>query len=457
MDGPEPISRPGAASDAQASAPRPSLNLIDAIAIIIGIVIGAGIFETPSLVAANASSATAVLLFWLAGGLISLVGALCYAELATTYPDAGGTYHYLKKAFGHQTAFLFAWSRMAVVQTGSIALLAFVFGDYAAQIWSLGPRSSSLYAALVIVLFTSLNIIGLKLGKWAQNLLSAAQVVGLALLIIVGLSNSTAAPSIIAPMANSSGSLGLAMVFVLLSYGGWNEAAFISAEIRNRNRNILRSLVWSIGIITVIYLLVNAALLHSLGRAGMAKSDAVAAGLLRQSMGDSGAVFISLLVVICALGSLNASILTGGRTNFALGQDFMFFRFMSHWQAQASAPIVAYVLQAIIALTLVAFGSMTRGGFEAMVDYTAPVFWFFFLLSGVSLFILRHREPHVERPFRVPLYPLTPLLFCAASGYLLYSSLAYTGIGAMVGVVVVVLGIPFLFLGEGVSRKPLVH
>jgi APA family basic amino acid/polyamine antiporter len=446
-----------AVPDAHASAPRPALSLIDAIAIIIGIVIGAGIFETPSLVAAHAPHATAVLLFWLAGGVISLIGALCYAELATTYPDAGGTYHYLKKAFGPQVAFLFAWSRMAVVQTGSIALLAFVFGDYAAQIWSVGPGSSSLYAAGVIVLFTAVNIIGLKLGKWSQNLLTTAQVAGLALLIVVGLSHTSGTPSVMAPMANTSGSLGLAMVFVLLSYGGWNEAAFISAEIHNRNRNILRSLVWSIGIITAIYLLVNGALLHSLGRAGMAKSDAVAASLMRQSLGETGAVFISVLVVICALGSLNASILTGGRTNFAMGQDFAFFRFMGHWQAQASAPIVAYILQASIALALVVFGSMARSGFEAMVNYTAPVFWFFFLLSGVSLMILRYREPQVPRPFRVPFYPLTPLLFCAASGYLLYASLVYTGVGAIVGVVVVLLGIPFLFLGEGVSRKPLVH
>ncbi|HYX39340.1 MAG TPA: amino acid permease [Oligoflexus sp.] len=438
------------------AAPRPSLNLIDAIAIIIGIVIGAGIFETPALVAANASSSSMVLLFWLAGGVISLIGALCYAELATTYPHVGGSYHYLKKAFGHQAAFLYAWARMAVVQTGSIALLAFVFGDYAAQIWSLGPMSSAIYAASVILLFTGLNIIGLKQGKRTQNLLSAAQIVGLGVLIIVGITSASALPHHPVHAVNRQGSLGLAMVFVLLSYGGWNEAAFISAEIKNRNRNIVRSLIWSIGIITVTYLLVNWALLQGLGLATMAKSEAVAATLMRQTLGDKGAVFISLLVAICALGSINASILTGARTNFALGQDFPVFRFMNHWQAVSSAPIIAYILQGSIALVLVAFGSLARGGFKAMVDYTAPVFWFFFMLSGLSLIILRHREPDVIRPFRVPLYPLTPLIFCGASAYLLYSSLVYTGIGAMVGVVVVALGVPFLFLGEGVSsKKPL--
>jgi amino acid transporter len=189
----------------------------------------------------------------------------------------------------------------------------------------------------------------------------------------------------------------------------------------------------------------------------LAQSEAVAATLMRKSFGEAGVVFISLLVVICALGSLNASILTGARTNFALGKDSPAFRFMGHWQDHSSAPIVAYVLQALISLALVVFGSMTRGGFEAMVDYTAPVFWFFFLLSGLSLIILRHRDPQVKRPFRVPFYPVTPLLFCAASTYLLYSSLAYTGIGAMIGVLVVLLGIPFLFLGEGVSGKSVFH
>jgi amino acid transporter len=453
MNGPENTLTPEAPWRASASVPRPSLSLIDAIAIIIGIVIGAGIFETPALVAANAPSPTAVLLFWLAGGIISLIGALCYAELASTYPDVGGTYHYLKKAFGHPTAFLFAWARMAVVQTGSIALLAFVFGDYAAQIWSIGPGSNALYAASVIILFTGLNIVGLKCGKWTQNLLSAAQIAGLTLLIIVGLSHTGATVNLNPSFRSPAGSMGLAMVFVLLSYGGWNEAAYISAEIRGRDRNILRSLVWSISIITIIYLLVNCALLYGLGQTTLAQSEAVAATLMRRSFGEAGVIFISLLVVVCALGSLNASILTGARTNFALGKDAPAFRFMGHWQDQSNVPIVAYVLQALISLALVLFGSMTRGGFESMVDYTAPVFWFFFLLSGISLIILRYREPHAKRPFRVPLYPLTPLLFCAASAYLLYSSLVYTGIGSMIGVAVVVLGIPFLFLGEGISGK----
>jgi len=429
-----------------ADAPKPLLTLSDAVALIVGIVIGVGIFQTPALVASQAGSDTAVLLFWLAGGIVSIIGALCYAELATTYPNVGGAYYYLKRAFGQNTAFLFAWARLTVIQTGSIALAAFVFGDYASEIWRLGTFSSSMYAAVIIALLTILNILGLHQGKWTQNLLTAAQVLGLLLVVLFGLaSTANSANSAVSPEPSSSGSWGLAMVFVLLSYGGWNEAAYISAEIKNRQRNILRSLMWSIGIITAIYLLINLAFLRGLGLANMANSSAVAADLMRAVWGTPGVVFISLLIAICALGTINASIFTGARTNYALGQDFNLFGFMGSWRQIPSTPATALLVQGAIALALVVLGTFTRKGFETMVDYTAPVFWFFFLLSGISLLILRQKEPHIPRPFRVPFYPITPLLFCAVCGYLLYSSVVYTNVGAVVGVLVVIAGVPLLF------------
>jgi basic amino acid/polyamine antiporter, APA family len=413
---------------------------------IIGLVVGAGIFETPALVAANAASQGSVLFVWILGGIISLIGALCYAELATTYPNVGGSYEYLKRAFGYPLAVLFAWARMTVVQTGSIALLAFVFGDYASQLLRLGEFSPSIYAALAIALLTALNILGLKHSKRLQNLLTVATLLGLALVIGIGL---TLAPSVapVAPAAvasPASKSWGLAMVFVLLSYGGWNEAAYISAEIKNYRRNMVRSLLWSIGIITVLYVLINLAYLNGLGLAGMAQSKTVAADLMRRALGEPGVALISLLVIGCTLDSINATIFTGARTNYALGQDIASLRFLGLWQDRPSAPTAGYLLQGAIALILVILGTVTRNGFETMVDYTAPVFWFFFLLSSLSLIVLRVREPERVRPFRVPLYPVLPILFCLACGYLLYSSLVYTGIGAIAGVVMVALGIPFI-------------
>jgi amino acid transporter len=377
---------------------------------------------------------------------MSLVGALCYAELGTAYPHAGGNYHYLMRAFGKNFAFLFAWARLSVVQTGSIVILAFVFGDYASQLFSFGDYSSSIYAALAVVILTGLNIISIPQGKWTQNWLTAAKVIGLVMVVVFGLAYASPAATTVPGEASSKGSLGLAMVFVLLSYGGWNEAAFISAELRNVRRNMKRSLFWSIGIITAIYLSINLAFLHGLGVAGMAASKAVAADLMRRAVGEPGAIFISLLIAVSTLGALNATIFTGARTNYAFGQDFSLFSFLGRWRNRSQTPTNALMVQALLSLLLVLLGTVTRKGFETMVDYTAPVFWFFFLMTGVSLFILRVREPEVPRPFQVPLYPLTPILFCLICGYLLYSSLAYTGIGAFVGVAVVALGVPLLLL-----------
>ncbi|WP_396135699.1 APC family permease [Chamaesiphon sp. OTE_20_metabat_361] len=423
-------------------ATRPSIRLFDAIALIVGLVIGAGIFETPALVAANANNETDVLQAWGLGGVISIIGALCYAELATAYPNIGGSYDYLKRAFGRSIAILFAWARLSVIQTGSIALLAFVFGDYASQLLRLGTFSAGIYAALAIVFLTMLNILGLKHSKRLQNWLTITTVLGLLAIVIIGLTlpADTSVPTPATGAATRS--WGSAMVFVLLSYGGWNEAAQISAEIENYQRNIIRSLLWGLGIITALYVLLNLAYLKGLGLAGMAQSSAVAADLMRRAFGEPGAIVISLLVVISTLDSINATIFTGARTNFALGQDVAAFRFLGVWQDRYNTPTAAYLFQGAISLALVGLGMVTRDGFKTMVDYTAPIFWFFFLLSSISLLVLRVRDPDRPRPFRVPLYPILPLLFCAACGYLLYSSLVYTGTGAIVGVIVVALGIP---------------
>lgn len=435
---------PISALKSEKTAIKPALSLADAVAITVGVVIGAGIFETPALVAANAGNAGMLTLLWLLGGAISIIGALCVAELATTYPHPGGNYYYLTRAFGKNIAFLFAWARMMVIQPGSIALLAFVFGDYATQLLPLGGYSAAIYAALAIAFFTGLNLLGVREGKWTQKLLSSAKVLGLLLVVVVGLAwvSATASPPPVEP--SKSGNLGLAMIFVLLSYGGWNEAAYISADLKNVRRDMIRSLLWSIGIISVIYLLINFAYLKGLGLADMAKSEAVAADLMRQAVGTPGVWFISLLISVTALGSINATIFTGARTNYALGRDFSLFSLLGRWSDRANTPTQALLVQGALSLGLVLLGTIKRKGFETMVDYTAPVFWFFFLLTGLSLIVLRIREAEVPRPFRVPLYPLIPILFCLVCAYLLYSSIAYTGMGALVGVFVVLLGIPLL-------------
>lgn len=427
-----------------------TLSTFDVVALTVGVVIGASVFRTPSLVAANTDGSGLMLIAWLLGAGVSIVGALCYAELATAYPHAGGDYHYFQRAFGEWLAFLFAWARLVVIQTGSIALLAFVFGDYASELWSLGPYSSSIYAAVAVAGLTGLNVAGVHQGKNAQRGLTIATIAGLLVLTVAGFffisEPSGAQVASGSSPGNTSGSFGMAMVFVLLTYGGWNEAAYLSAEVRDVRRNMTRGLLISLSLIATLYLLVNWAYLEGLGLAAMRQSDAIAADLMRAALGEPGANLLSLLVVAAALSSTNATIFTGARTNFALGRDFSLFQFMGKWRIASETPANALLVQGTIALGLVGVGAATRQGFESMVDYTAPVFWVFFFLTGVCLLVLRRTEPDRTRPFRVPLYPLTPLLFCGAALYMLWSSVVYTGIGALLGVGVLALGVPLLLI-----------
>jgi len=420
--------------------PKQILSVSDVMALIVGVVVGIGIFKTPSMIAASTGGESLFFLAWLAGGIVSFIGALCYAELATTYPHTGGDYHYLTRAFGRGTGFLFVWSRMMVIQPGSIALSAFVFGDYLSRILPVGPFGHSIYAALSIVVLTVMNLMGTERGKSTQVVLTVVKVVGLFLIVAAGMISLPSAVPNASAEPPAAPSFGLAMVFVLLTFGGWNEAAYVSAELRDVRRNMVRALLWGIGLITAIYLLINLAYVKGLGLSGMGKSDVLAADLVGLLFGQGGVQFISLLIVISALGAINACIFTGGRTNYTLGRDFSLFAALGKWHGPSNTPRNALVFQGVISLILVLFGALARKGFDTMVGYTAPVFWCFFLLAGLSLFVLRMKEPLVSRPFKVPFYPLTPLLFCLTCIYMLKSSVAYTGIGALVGVAVLVAG-----------------
>ena len=410
------------------AAPRPVLSVFDGAMIVVGIVIGAGIFRTPSMVAGVTGSVEWMLTAWVLGGVLTLIGALCYAELASTFPNAGGDYHFLTRAYGRDVSFFFAWARVAVITTGSIALLAFVFGDYMSRVVSLGPNSSAIYAAITVVVLTVLNIIGLRESARTQNVLTILEVSGLLLVTLAGLLATAPAAAPATVSASSSGMpplFGLAMVFVLLTYGGWNEGAYISAEVKGGPRAIVRALVLAIAVITVAYLAFVLAVLHGLGLAGMQKSNAVGADVMQAAFGPSGAQLIGLIVGIATLTSINATMIVGARTNYALGRDWPQLSFMSRWQDARNVPMVAFFVQGGIALALIAFGAMQKDGFSSMVEFTAPVFWFFFLLAGVALFVLRFREPTIARPFKVPLYPILPIVFIATCGYLFYSSVTY--------------------------------
>jgi amino acid transporter len=451
---------PGAAD------PAAVLGVGPAVLLIVGVVVGAGIFKAPSLVAAMSGGPGWMFAAWLLGGAVSLAGALCYAELATAWPHAGGDYHFLHRAYGRSVAFLFAWARFSVITTGSIALLAFVYGDYMQQLLplvaSVPGAGAALHGAVAIALLWVVNARGLLAGTTAQSWLTAVELAGL--LALVGaalwlLAGGDAPPAAAAAPQAAPGvaGFGLAMVFVLLTYGGWNEAAYISAEMRRRG-DIVRALVWAIMVITVLYLLVTWAYWRGLGYDGMARSEAVAADLMRVAFGPAGEKAISAMVAVAALTSINATMIVGARTHYAVGRDWPALRGLALWDRERGSPVNAMRLQNLAALLLVALGAWTGGGFQAMVEFTAPVVWLFFLLVGVALFVLRRREPQALRPFRVPLYPLLPLVFCASCAYMLWSSLSYVSSQSLGGFNAAWIGVGVLALGllvlAGLRRWP---
>ncbi|MBT3200497.1 MAG: amino acid permease [Phycisphaerales bacterium] len=444
------------------NAPERHMSVFDAICVVVAIVVGTSIFKVPSWVAANTSGPMEMMLAWVAGGFFCICGALCYAELATTYPKIGGEYFYVTRAFGRMTGFGFVWARATVIQTGSIAMMAYVFGDYTAQAMGLGGQAEMILALAATVILTILNIIGLRPEKWILNALTIAKVVGVLMIAAVGI---FAAPYIASPAATTapagggnSGAIGLAMVFVLLAFGGWNEAAYISGELKGKRRNMLWVLVGSIVVITVIYLLINWAYLRMLGFEGMKKSEAIAADSVKSVLGNNGAMAVTVLVAISALGAMDGCMFTGSRAICAMGGDFPKFKPLGKWHTKFQTPANAIIVQSLIAIVLIilpslgwGIGKLVGSGFKSAADYTFPVFWTFLLLIGIAVIVLRYKDPDIERPFRVPGYPITIGIFVAMCGYMLYSSIAWTKTGALIGLAVLLAGLPVYLL---FGRKP---
>ena len=414
------------ATNSQAQ-PLRLLHPLSALALIVGIVIGAGIFKTPSMVAGISGDAGWALVLWVVGALISIAGALCYAELCTAYPNAGGDYHFLQRAFGRELSFMYGWSRATIINTGSIALLAFVFGDYISTLLPLGPYSSAIWALGIVVLLTAINLIGIQASSQVQNLLTALEVIGLLAVVVAGFWVDAPASGALNwfAQAPAPAQWGLCLVFVLLTFGGWNESAYVSAELKGGPRTMVWVIVASMLVLTAIYLLVNLALLMGLGLKGLSSSKTAASDLLGLAFGPWAHKALGLFVAISALTSINATMIVGARTNFAVGRDWSALRRLGQWQTQIGSPKQALWMQAIISIALILLGTQEADGFSAMVEFTAPVFWGFLFMVGLSVIWLRQSDGQAERPFKVPLYPLLPLVFCAACAWLTYSSITY--------------------------------
>jgi APA family basic amino acid/polyamine antiporter len=439
------------------------LSLTDAVSIIIGIVIGAGIYETAPFILNCVSSPGQAMLVWALGGVLSVIGALCYAELATTYPRVGGDYFFLYRAFGPWAGFVFSWSQLAVIMSGSIGLMAFVFADYAVRLFGLGAGASPWLAAGAVVVISLANLAGVQTGRRTQNVLTALKAVGLTAIVLAGFFWPQAPAA--APAAGGSGGgigFGLALILVLYTYGGWNDAAFIVAEMKDKRRSIPRALLLGTAGVAVIYLLVNAAYLNALGFAGARASKAIAADVLQGPLGTAGASLMSVLVIVSALGAVNGLTLTGARIYAGAGADFAAFAALARWHERWKTPVAAILAQAGFTLVLVflvgheagrallsglmaaagagAIEWQGHGGFDTLLKCTAPVFWVFFLMAGLSLFVLRAKDRDIERPFTVPLYPVLPVIFCGTCGYMLYSAIDYAGKLSLVGLGPVAVG-----------------
>ena len=433
---------------------RAKISVLQGVAFVVGIVVGIGIFKSPQLVAQSVTSEATFILLWLLGGLVTLIGALVYAELGSAYPSGGGEYHFISRALGRPAGLLFAWARVTVLQTGIIAAVAFVFGDYAQQLIPLGPWGPAIYAALALTLLTVVNLLGAPEGKGFQLALTGLTLGVIVVVVIAGLWLAPAGEATTPPKP-SFAAFGLALVFVLLTYGGWSESAYLSGDLQDVQRNMVRMLVIATAVITLIYVLLNLAYLNVLGLDGIRKSSAVGADAVRKVAGSHGAIALALVICCAALSALNGTIFTGARLYRAVGNDLPMLKRLGLDASRGGSPTVAFAAQGAVAMSLIVFGAMTRDGFQAMVAYTAPVFWLFLLLVGISYFVLRRREPNHQRPFRAPFYPLIPALFCLTCAYLLYASLAYTGLGALVGVTVLLIGIPVVWLAlPRTSKEP---
>ncbi|HTU17629.1 MAG TPA: amino acid permease [Gemmataceae bacterium] len=447
----------------EAASKHAPLGLWDVISIMIGIVVGTGIYETPPIVLQNVAGPWQAMAAWALGGIMSLVGAFCLAELAATYPRSGGDYVYLTRAFGPWLGFLFAWFQLSVIRAANIAMMGFVFADYAAWIWNVPFEQRWSWACWAVVSLTALNVLGVAFGKRTQNVLTLAKVIGLSGVLVVGF--AWGSETSVAPIRSSHGSpaLATAMVLVLLTYGGWNDAAFIAAEVRGGPRAIARALLLGTAAITLLYLLLNAAFLWGLGFEQARQSHAIAADLLKQSLGPRWGRAIALLVMVSALGAINGLLFSGVRIYASLGRDHPVFAWLGRLHPRTQAPWGALLVQSAISLALIGVvGTLTgrelvndtltrgglpavewkgHGGFEVLSVVTTPLFWLFFLFCGLSVFVLRQRDPHLERPFTVPLYPELPLIFCGICAYMIYAGIAYAQAIHLLGGLVIVAGV----------------
>lgn len=432
------------------------LGPFDATMIVMGGIIGAGIFINPSVVARSVASPGMILLAWTLGGVVALLGAFVYAELAVWRSQVGGQYVYLRDAYHPMVAFLYGWTLLLVSQSGGNAAVAMTFAAYFRELTGLAVPIP-LVAVVTLAVLAAINCVGVRAGSSVQSTLMVAKIAALLLLVTAGWLGARAFGMSAAPGAagEDTGTVGLtaAMVPVLFAYGGWQTASFMSGELRNPTRDLPRGLVVGVVGVIVLYLLVNAVCLAVLGREGLASTLTPASDVMRRALGDTGARVIALGIAVSTLGFLSHGILTAPRVYFAMARDGLFFRAVGRVSARTGAPVVAILVQgalaALIALT---------GGYERILGYVVAIDAIFFALTGGALLIFRARErrgrdQRAAVGQRMPGHPYTTLVFTLAFAVLAVTTVARYPRSAGIGVLILLAGLPVYALWRVRARN----
>ena len=386
------------------------LGLFDATMIVMGGIIGSGIFMNPSVVALQVHTPFLVLGAWVLGGLFALAAAFIWAELAALRPDVGGQYAYLREAFHPGVAFLYGWVLLLVIQTGGMAAVAVTFARYFVELTYL-PISTSLLAALVLATLTIINCLGVRAGSTVQSILMVLKILAIAMLVVCGFvfaSRSTNPSGLLdrPPSLDLLTAFGAAMVPVIFAYGGWQTATFVAGEIKEPRKNLPRGLIFGVSGVVLLYLAANVVYISVLGTNSLASSSAPASDVMRSALGDIGARVIAAGIAISTAGFLSQSMLTAPRVYFAMAQDGVFFKSVATVHPRTRAPIVAITLQGVLAIIIALLGT-----YERILNYVVSIDSIFFGLTACCIFVFHRREAIAVT--RVPGHPVTTILFIA--------------------------------------------
>jgi APA family basic amino acid/polyamine antiporter len=387
------------------------LGVLDATAIVVGIVIGSGIFVLPNVIASNVPSYAGIIAAWVIGGVLSFFGALAYAELGAMLPATGGQYVFLREAYGPLCAFVCGWTFMLAVISGGSAWLAVTFSIYAGYFVRLTPLGAKAIAVALIAALSAVNYVGVKEAAWVQRTFTCLKVA--ALVILVGaafFSGHTATGGEPAPVRAGFAHFGVAMAACLMAYNGWSYVSFVAGEVRDPQRNLLRSLVIGMAVVTVLYVSANLAYLKVMTIPEIAATERVGADVATRTMGSAGGTFVSLAVLLSIIGAINGCILTGARIPFALARDGLFFARFGEAHPRFQTPGLAIGCAGIWTAILVISGS-----YETLYTYSILAAWVFYTMSVAAVMVLRRKLPDAARPYRMWAYPWTLWLFVTVS------------------------------------------